>query len=118
VAPPSGGQQLQLDYGQFAASVEPVLVRHGCDAEAGGDCHGGNIQGTFRLSPPGAKDARFDFDQAVLQTSVSRPDSSRLLTQPLALAAGGTPHPFKPFTAVTDTDFIAIRTWIEAGVRP
>jgi len=111
---PSGGSTLVLSYDGFVAGVEPVLVRHGCDAT--GDCHGGGIRGTFELSPPGAKDARFDFDQAVLQVSVANRDSSALLLEPLALASGGTPHPFKPFASTADSDYVAIRTWILAGV--
>src|SRR5258706_8716533 len=61
IAPPSGGQSLVLNFDEFAASVEPVLSQKGCDA--GGDCHGGGIRGTLELSPQGAKDVRFDFDQ-------------------------------------------------------
>lgn len=107
---------MQLSYDQFVQAVEPVVIRHGCDAE--GDCHGGGIRGTLQLSPPGAKDARFDFDQVVLQVSAHAPDSSAILTEPLALAAGGTPHPFKPFASTADSDYQAIRDWVLAGVRP
>jgi hypothetical protein len=114
--PPAGGASTHLDYAAFAASVEPVLHRQGCDA--GGDCHGGGPRGAFALSPAGAKDIRFDFDQASLQVNAVTPDSSRLLTKPLALAAGGTPHAFKPFATTADTDFVAIRAWILAGVTP
>ena len=114
--PPSGGSQLELSYDQFVAEVEPVLVRNGCDMT--GDCHGGGIRGTFELSPPGAKDPQFDFDQVSLQTSASTPETSPVLTEPLALAAGGTPHSFKPFSATSDTDYVAIRTWILDGVQP
>jgi hypothetical protein len=101
-------------FDQFEAEVEPVLVRHGCDAM--GDCHGGGIRGTFALSPPGAKDARFDFDQAVLQLSAVSPASSPLLTEPLASAAGGTPHAFKPFASTADSDYAAILQWVQSGV--
>ncbi len=113
-APPGGGQQLVLSESEFDAHVEPVLVRQGCDAT--GDCHGGGIRGTFELSPRGAKDAHFDFQQASQQVTITSRDSSRLLTQPLALAAGGTPHPYKPFASTADTDYVAIRQWILAGV--
>lgn len=115
-APPGGGQQLRLSYDQFEQSVEPVLVRHGCDAE--GDCHGGGIRGSLQLSPPGAKDPRFDFDQVVLQVSAHAPDGSAILTEPLALAAGGTPHPFKPFPTTADSGYQSIREWVFAGVQP
>ena len=114
-APPGGGQTLTLDFNQFAQTVDPVLARHGCDAT--GDCHGGGIRGSLQLSPAGAKDTRFDFDQVVLQVSASSPAASPILTEPLALTAGGTPHSFKPFTSTSDPDYQAILTWIMAGVR-
>lgn len=112
--PPGGGQQLQLDYAQFALTVEPVLERQGCDA--GGDCHGGGIRGTLQLSPQGAKDVRYDFDQVALQVSAADPHSSLILTEPLALGAGGTPHGVKPFADTSDADYQAILTWILAAV--
>ena len=112
--PPGGGQTLVLSETEFGAKVEPVLVRQGCDAT--GDCHGGGIRGTFELSPPGAKDTHFDFAQASMQLSITDRDSSPLLTNPLALAAGGTPHPYKPFASTSDTDYVAIRQWILDGV--
>ena len=114
--PPGGGQTLHLSFDAFAQTVEPLLVQHGCDA--GGDCHGGGIRGALQLSPQGAKDVRFDFDQVVLETSASVPDSSLILTKPLALAAGGTPHGVKPFASTADPDYQAIRQWIMSGVNP
>ena len=115
-APPGGGQQAHLNFEQFEANVEPVLTRHGCDA--GGDCHGGGIRGTLELSPAGAKNARFDFDQVSMQVSVASPDSSPILRKPLALAAGGTPHQVKVFASVSDSEYLAIRAWIRDGVTP
>lgn len=114
VPPPGGGQSITLDYAQFEASVEPVLVQHGCDA--GGDCHGGGIRGSFELSPQGAKNVAFDFDQSELQVSAYDRDASAILTEPLALAAGGTAHPVKVFPDTNDTGYQAIRGWIRAGV--
>jgi hypothetical protein len=111
--PPSGGAQLHLDYGQFALTVEPILERYGCDA--GGDCHGGGIRGALVLSPEGAKDPTFDFNQVVLEVSPTDIDASPILTKPLALAAGGVPHAVKPFATTADTDYVAIRAWIAAG---
>jgi hypothetical protein len=114
--PPGGGATLLLSYDHFTESVEPVLTRHGCDA--GGDCHGGGIRGTLELSPQGAKNLRFDFDQISLQVSATNPEQSAILTEPLALDAGGTPHAVKPFAAVSDSDYQAIRTWVLEGVQP
>ncbi len=114
VPPPGGGATLALSFEQFESLVEPVLVRHGCDAT--GDCHGGGIRGSLELSPPGAKNARFDFDQIALQTSATNRDASPVLTEPLALAAGGTPHAVKPFASISDSGYVAIHGWILAGV--
>jgi hypothetical protein len=105
-----------LSFEQFEQTVEPILVKHGCDA--GGDCHGGGIRGSFQLSPAGAKDTRFDFSQASLQVSASSPDRSPLLTEPLALSAGGTPHSFKPIASTSDPDYQAMLQWILDGIRP
>jgi hypothetical protein len=112
--PPGGGQVLALDWNEFQQSVEPVLIRHGCDAT--GDCHGGGIRGTFELSPPGAKDARFDFDQASLQVTIAPRESSAILRMPLAIAAGGAPHPVKPFASTSDPDYQALLKWVQDGV--
>jgi hypothetical protein len=114
VTPPGGGQTLTLSFSTFQQTVEPVLVAHGCDAT--GDCHGGGIRGTLALSPPGAKDVQFDFDQVSLQVWAAERDSSPILTRPLALAAGGTPHPVKVFATTADSGYQAIHAWIMAGV--
>lgn len=105
-----------LSFAEFERTVEPILVRQGCDA--GGDCHGGGIRGTFELSPAGAKNASFDFAQASLQVSVSVPANSPILTEPLALEAGGTPHGFKPLASTADPDYQAILQWILGAVAP
>ena len=115
-APHVGGTALHLDYASFAAAVEPILVAHGCDA--GGDCHGGGIRGTLQLSPPGAKNVRYDFDQVSLQVVGAHPDQSPILTEPLALAAGGTAHGVKVFADTTDSEWRVIRTWVRDGVTP
>ena len=112
--PPGGGQTLVLDFDQFAQTVEPLLVAHGCDAT--GDCHGGGIRGSLELSPPGAKSTQFDFDQVVLQVSASSRTASPILTEPLAVEAGGTPHSVKPFTSTSDPEYQAILAWVMAGV--
>ena len=105
-----------LSFDEFERTVEPILIRQGCDA--GGDCHGGGLRGSFELSPSGAKNSRFDFDQVALQVSPSAPENSPILTEPLALQAGGTPHSFKPLGTTDDPDYQAILQWIRAGVAP
>jgi hypothetical protein len=114
--PPGGGSQITLGFEEFEQSVSPVLERHGCDAT--GDCHGGGIRGSLELSPPGSKDLRFDFDQIALQVSAAAPEQSPVLTEPLAVAAGGTPHSFKAFDSTGDADYQAIQALIRDGVTP
>src|SRR5690349_23313784 len=114
--PPSGGQSVTLDYATFASNVEPILVEHGCDAT--GDCHGGGIRGTLALSPPSAKDVHFDFDQVSLQVWPATPTSSPILTKPLALSAGGTPHAVKVFATTSDSEYQSILAWIQAAGTP
>jgi hypothetical protein len=115
IDPPGGGEELVLSFEQFEQTVEPLLIRHGCDAA--GDCHGGGIRGSFELSPAGAKDARFDFDQSALQVWPTARERSPILTEPLALEAGGTPHGVKPFASAEDSDYRAILRWILDGAR-
>ena len=114
--PPGGGISLSLSYDRFAAEVEPVLQRHGCDA--GGDCHGGGIRGTLALSPETAKNVVFDFDQVSQQVSAYDPPHSPILTEPLADSSGGTPHQVEPFADTSDPDYQVILAWIMAGVTP
>lgn len=112
---PGGGTRVVLDYDAYVATVAPVLTGNGCDAE--GDCHGGGIRGSLELSPARAKNQRFDFDQVVLQVRPTPRDSSPILTEPLALAAGGTPHGSKPFASTDDPGWQALRAWVLAGVQ-
>lgn len=112
--PPGGGQRLALSASRYSTAVAPVVMRHGCDA--GGDCHGGGPRGTLQLSPQGAKDLAYDFEQLSLQVNPVSRDSSALLLRPLADEAGGRPHPYKAFASTADTDYVAVRGWIQAGV--
>lgn len=112
--PPGGGQRLALSASRYSTDVAPVVMRHGCDA--GGDCHGGGPRGTLQLSPQGAKDLAYDFEQLSLQVNPVSRDSSALLLRPLADEAGGRPHPYKAFASTADTDYVAVRGWIQAGV--
>jgi hypothetical protein len=113
--PPSGGTRLVLGYPEYAAKVEPILIRHGCDSQ--GDCHGGGPRGNLQLSPDSAVDTVYDYEQVILEVSPVTAESSAILTRPLAYAAGGTPHPVKYFASTADSDYQAILKWIKDGVR-
>lgn len=110
---PGGGDEYVLDEALFASAVAPILTAKGCDA--GGDCHGGGIRGTYELSPQSAKDTDFDFNQSALQVDGYAPLSSRFLTEALADAAGGSAHAFKAFASTDDPDWQSLRDWVLAG---
>lgn len=108
--PPSGGDRFELSFERFTSEIEPILHAHGCAAE--GDCHGGGVRGTFRLSPAATPDVDFDFHEASLQVDGYEPSRSPLLLKPLALEAGGAPHSAKPFTSVDDPDYQRLVAWV------
>ena len=110
---PGGGRDIILDYQQFEQTISPLLTTHGCDA--GGNCHGGGIRGTFELSPVDDKDIAFDFAQVELQVSAYAPEESALLLMPLAQAEGGLPHATEPFDSQAHTDYQTILQWILEG---
>ncbi len=111
--PPTGGYTLVLDYEVFASTIDPILSSHGCDNAT---CHGGGIRGTFELSPNGAKNVQFDFEQARLQVNGYMPEQSALALKPLAPECGGPGHAGGyVFTELDDPDYLAILAWIEAG---
>jgi hypothetical protein len=111
--PPAGGRAYVMSYNVFASRIDPILSAQGCDNL---NCHGGGIRGTFQLSPPGAKDTAFDFDQASMQVVPADPASSPLVTKPLAEECGGTAHGGGSFFfSLDDSNYVAILTWIQHG---
>ena len=102
-----------LDYDRFVSEVAPVLADRSCNA--GGNCHGGGIRGTLQLSPNDERDLAFDFEQVSLQVWGDDPSGSPLLTNPLAVAAGGRPHAFEPFATTSDPGYQTLLNWINAG---
>lgn len=111
--PVGGGDTFVLDAALYAQVVAPILTRKGCDA--GGQCHGDGIRGTFQLSPVSNKDADYDFAQASLQVDPYDFAASPILTEPLAVSAGGTVHAEDLFADTDDADYLAILAWIEDG---
>jgi hypothetical protein len=112
--PPSGGQEVVLDFSRYVEEVAPALARNNCSA--GGDCHGAGLRGTFEMSPAGDVDHVFDFEQVTAQVDPHDRLASPLLQKPLAEAVGGTPHSHEPFADESDADFVVIRDWVLDGV--
>lgn len=112
--PPRGGREFTLNFDEFSARIDPILHRRGCDAD--GDCHGGGIRGTFRLTREEERDPALDFEEVRLQVWPEHPERSPILVKPLAVAAGGERHSFEPFRTADDPDYRAILEWIDAGV--
>lgn len=112
-APPSGGRTYVLSYNSFTTSIEPILSGQGCDNL---NCHGGGIRGTFQLSPPGDKDASYDFKQACLQVTPADLQASPLLMKPLAEECGGASHGGGSFFfSLDDPNYVALLAWVESG---
>ena len=113
---PVGGQEFVVDKAEFTATVYPLFTSKGCDNAA---CHGGGIRGSFQLSPFDDKNVDFDFEQASWQLNPLAPETSALLTKPLAEAEGGAAHTAASaqygFMTTADPDYQAILAWIEAG---
>jgi len=112
-APPSGGRTYVLSYNHFTTQIEPILSGQGCDNL---NCHGGGIRGTFQLSPPGDKDASYDFKQTCLQVTPADLQASPLLVKPLAEECGGATHGGGAFFfSLDDPNYIALVTWVDSG---
>lgn len=115
-AAPTGGREFVLDQAAYTATVAPILTTKGCDNIA---CHGGGLRGSFELSPVDDKDYDFDFTQVTRQLNPLQPETSSLLTKPLAIPAGGVVHtaPSEEFGFMTtaDPDYQSILGWIESG---
>ncbi|MEZ4650272.1 MAG: hypothetical protein R3E97_16110 [Candidatus Eisenbacteria bacterium] len=90
-----------------------MLDAAGCSA--GGDCHGGGIRGSYRLSPIEEKDLELDFEETKLQVYPFDLDQSPLLKKPLAETAGGTRHEYQPFSDVDDPRYLVLRDWVHGG---
>jgi hypothetical protein len=97
----------------FAAEVEPILTKAGCN---GGNCHGAQHgRGGFRLSLF-AFDPAFDHDQIVRSNEgrrvvLSDPDRSIVLAKPaLAMEHGGGEK-----LKLNSREYATVRRWLEDG---
>lgn len=111
--PPGGGLRYELSYETFVTEVSPVLRTAGCNA--GGDCHGGGIRGSYRLSSVEEEDLERDFEETRLQVFPFALDESPLLRKPLAETAGGDRHEYEPFATADDPRYATLRNWVHGG---
>jgi hypothetical protein len=111
-APPASATYV-LNFDSFSTTIDPILSGQGCDNE---NCHGGNKGGDFRLSPPGSKDAHYDFNAACTQITPADLKSSPLLMKPLAEECGGTTHAGGAFFfSLDDPNYVAMMQWVFGG---
>jgi len=111
--PPGGGLRYELSYEVFVTEISPVLTAAGCNA--GGDCHGGGIRGSYRLSSVEEEDLERDFEETRLQVFPFALDESPLLRKPLAEVAGGDRHEYEPFASSDDPRYRALWDWVHGG---
>lgn len=114
----------QLDQTVFEATIQPILDSRGC-SQAG--CHyrdkdnpnSGGPGGSLRIfdctgNTCSPEQLLANHDSAAGMANLSNPTTSKLLTKPLALAAGGVQHLGGDiFMSATDPDYVAALGWIQ-----
>ena len=114
----SSSGELSLSY--FQHEVQPLFLVKRTGNIACATCHAGAASSNFRLQPlkPGtffwdAEQTQKNFDAAKQFVSFGKPLNSRLLTHPLATAAGGDPFHGggKHFASQRDPEWLVLRDW-------
>jgi hypothetical protein len=102
----------QGSFDTFKQSVQPILTAHGCTA---GNCHGAPQSDFYITCGENDDELAFNFSQA--WSFVNMPvEDSQILRVPLAVGAGGRGHTGgDQFKSISDTDYVAIRTWAAIG---
>jgi len=114
----------QLDQTTFATTIQPILDSRGCSQQG---CHyrdkndpnTGGPGGSFRIYDCVGNSCTPDqslanYDSASGMADIANPTGSKLLTKPLALAAGGIQHLGGDiFPSTTDPDYVAMLGWIQ-----
>ncbi len=117
----------QLDQSVFETTIQPILDARSC-SEAG--CHyrdknnpnTGGPGGSFRIFDCSADSCSpeqllANHDSAAGMANLANPTTSKLLTKPLALAAGGVQHLGGDiFMSTADPDYAAILGWIQSPI--
>lgn len=125
VDPGEGEASGQLDQTVFAATIQPLLDARGC-SQAG--CHyrdktnpnSGGPGGSFRIfdcsgSSCTTEQLVANHDSASGMANTVNPTTSKLLSKPLALSAGGVQHLGGDiFLSTADPDYAAILGWIQS----
>jgi hypothetical protein len=114
----------QLDAAVFAASIQPILDTRGC-SQAGchyrdkNDPNSGGPGGSLRIFDCSGNSCTpeqvlANHESASGMANLANPTTSKLLTKPLALSAGGIQHLGGDiFPDVTDPDYVTVLTWIQ-----
>ncbi len=111
---PGGGPEVELDYGVFAAEIEPILQQRGCSNLG---CHGGQGSGQLLLSGGAFPEA--DFIAVGGHVTPWDPMQSPLLRKPLDVASGGLVHGGGAvFTDVSDPDYQTLLRWVTPEGSP
>lgn len=117
----------QLDPAAFAASIQPILDARGCSQSG---CHyrdqsnpnTGGPGGSFRIFECSggsctSEELLANHDSTTGMANISNPTSSKLLTKPLALSAGGVQHLGGDiFLSTADADYATILGWIQSPI--
>lgn len=117
----------QLDQAAFAATIQPILDARGC-SQAG--CHyrdknnpnTGGPGGSLRIFDCSGNSCTSEqllanHDSAAGMANIPNPTTSKLLTKPLALSAGGVQHLGGDiFLSTADPDYAAVLGWIQSPI--
>jgi hypothetical protein len=116
-----------LDQAVFQATIQPILDSRGC-SQAGchyrdkNDPNSGGPGGSFRIFDCAGNSCTSEqllanYDSASGMANIPNPTTSKLLTKPLALAAGGVQHLGGDiFMSAADPDYVAILGWIQSPI--
>jgi hypothetical protein len=117
----------QLDQTAFETTIQPILdarncSQSGCHYRDKSDPNSGGPGGSFRIfdctgDSCTAEQLLANHDSAAGMANIANPTTSKLLTKPLALSAGGIQHLGGDiFMSVADPDYVAILGWIQSPI--
>jgi hypothetical protein len=114
-----------LNYDSFKTTIQPILDQQGCSNTG---CHyrdknnpsnggpGGSLRIFNCVTDPCSEDQfQANYDSASGMSDLANPANSKLLLKPLAVSAGGIQHLGGDiFSTASDTDYLAILSWIQS----